>query len=453
METSASLGPLLKTIRESQMITPQAVQEATGIDISLLSRIENGKRLPNQKHIQLLAALYDCDERLLMVQRESDQLVKSMAYYPDIAYDTLKAAEDKVRYGTKYISLFQDQLFRKPVSLESRRYIGSKAKLCDWIFSVILNECPETHSFCDLFAGTASVANRAIPYYDKVLINDFLYSNNAVYQGFFGRGEWDKEKLSKIIGQYNELNPDKLEDNYFSENFGDTYFSRPIAKQIGYIRQDIEDRKEDLTQKEYYVLIASLIYSMDKIANTVGHYDAYLKKAIEPKTLTIRMIDAHSMENVELYQRNANELVREISPDIVYIDPPYNSRQYGSAYHLLENVTLWKKPPVTGVARKPTMPLSKSSYCTNHATEAFQDLVDGISAKYIVVSYNNMAKKGNGRSNAKIDDKDLTGILSAKGEVQVYSHAHKAFTTGKSNINDNLERLFICKVKSNGVEN
>ena len=56
-----------------------------------------------------------------------------------------------------------------------------------------------------------------------------------------------------------------------------------------------------------------------------------------------------------------------------------------------------------------------------------------------------MAEKGNGRSNAKITDEDIMRILSAKGEVKVFSESYKAFTTGKTVIDDNEERLFLCK--------
>ena len=49
---------------------------------------------------------------------------------------------------------------------------------------------------------------------------------------------------------------------------------------------------------------------------------------------------------------DSNELVKNIEADLVYIDPPYNSRQYCDAYHLLENVARWEKPEVFGVARK-----------------------------------------------------------------------------------------------------
>ena len=67
-----------------------------------------------------------------------------------------------------------------------------------------------------------------------------------------------------------------IEDNYVSINYGDKYFSADDAKVIGFIRQDIEDRYNGngISEKEYYILLSSLIYSLDRAANTVGHYDA-----------------------------------------------------------------------------------------------------------------------------------------------------------------------------------
>ena len=89
----------------------------------------------------------------------------------------------------------------------------------------------------------------------------------------------------------------------------------------------------------------------------------------------------------------------------------------------------------------------KSDYCTQKATVAFENLIDSIHAKYILLSYNNMANKGNARSNARITDDELLAALEAKGEVTVFSQDYKAFTTGKSDIKDNQERLFLCKVR------
>ena len=129
----------------------------------------------------------------------------------------------------------------------------------------------------------------------------------------------------------------------------------------------------------------------------------------------------------------------------MYIDPPYNSRQYCDAYHLIENVARWQMPEVSGVARKPDRSALKSEYCTKQAEAAFGDLISHITAKYILLSYNNMANKGNGRSNAKISDEAIMRVLEAKGKVEVFSESYKAFTTGKSNIEGNEERLFLCK--------
>ena len=141
---------------------------------------------------------------------------------------------------------------------------------------------------------------------------------------------------------------------------------------------------------------------------------------------------------------DTNELAPEIEADLIYIDPPYNSRQYCDAYHLLENVARWEKPEVFGVARKMDRTALKSDYCTQKATVAFEKLIDSIHAKYILLSYNNMANKGNDRSNAKISDNDIVRILSKKGKVKVFSEDYKAFSTGKSDIQANQERLFLC---------
>lgn len=172
------------------------------------------------------------------------------------------------------IDLLQNTAFRKPISLENRRYIGSKAKLTEWIMTLIDSETENVSTFVDIFAGTASVSNQAIQKYNRIIINDILYSNSIIYRGFFGAGKWDESKLSEIIASYNLLNPDNLEENYFSENFGGKFYEHSTAKIIGYIRQDIEYMKPELTEKEYNILLTALIYGIDKIANTVGHFDA-----------------------------------------------------------------------------------------------------------------------------------------------------------------------------------
>ena len=141
-------------------------------------------------------------------------------------------------------------------------------------------------------------------------------------------------------------------------------------------------------------------------------------------------------------------LVKKLKADIVYIDPPYNSRQYSSAYHLLENLTKWEKPRVFGTTGKSENSSTKSEYCTKSATSKFRELIKDINTKYIILSYNNMRKNGSPRSQSIMDDSDILSILQEKGEVSVYEKDFKQFNAGKSTKDDLKERVFICKVNN-----
>lgn len=329
--------------------------------------------------------------------------------------------------------------------INNRRYLGNKYKLLPFITGVVNDECPNITSIADIFAGTGAVSSA---FTDKVIItNDLMYSNYICNYAWFGAEEYDPQTIIDCVIRYNSLCD--LEDNYMTDNFSDTYFSRDDCAKIGYIREDIECLYENgsINKRERAILITSLLYAMDKIANTCGHYDAYRKGVVFDKTLElyVPLAEVHNNADNKCYNTDANELVKKIKSDLVYIDPPYNSRQYCDAYHLLENVARWEKPEVFGVAKKMDRSSMKSKYCTQSATEAFGLLIKDINAKYILLSYNNMAAKGNDRSNAKISDDDILRILNQKGEVKVFSESYKAFTTGKSDIDDNQERLFLCR--------
>jgi len=152
-------------------------------------------------------------------------------------------------------------------------------------------------------------------------------------------------------------------------------------------------------------------------------------------------------QNNEIHHTDANLLIRDIECDVLYLDPPYNSRQYCDAYHLLENLSLWQKPEVFGVAKKFDRSKIKSDYSLKAASESFDDLIRNAKCKYILLSYNNMGDRGNSRSNAKISDADIIKSMSKRGEVKIFEKDYKAFTTGKSKHDDNKERVFFVKVE------
>lgn len=331
-------------------------------------------------------------------------------------------------------------------SLESRRYIGCKTKLVDWIFGLINEHTRDVHSFCDIFSGTGVVAHRALQQYERVVVNDFLYSNNVMYRAFFAPTEWNMEKVQSIINEFNTVDPHKIRDNYFSKNFGGKYFDADTAKIVGFLRERLQKMKHSLSDKEYAVLLASLIYSIDRRANTLGHFEAYIKKGIAiQEPFVLRMIDAESYESVEIHQEDANRLARSVDVDLTYLDPPYNSRQYSRFYHVYENLVQWKKPKLYGAAMKPKEE-NMSDYCRNAALTAFADLVSRIKSRYLVVSYNNTYHSKSSSSENKIKLEQLEDTLNKCGRTQVFNHEFKAFNSGKTEFDDHREYLFITEV-------
>lgn len=325
--------------------------------------------------------------------------------------------------------------------LQNRRYIGNKYKLIEWIFSILDKEC-DGKSFTDIFAGTGVVAAVASKHFEEIILNDFLFSNEAIYKAFFGNGNWDPEKINSVIKDYNNISGEDLDENYFSLNFGGKYFSKNSAKIIGFVRENIEKNKKHLTDREYNMMISSLLYSVDKIANTVGHYDAYFKKEFIEDNFFMRPIDPIEVKAVSIFREDANLFAKQVKTDIVYIDPPYNSRQYSRFYHVLETLTKWDKPKLHGTALKPE-PENMSDYCRMSAKDRFAELVNDIHAKYLVVSYNNTYDSKSNSSQNKITLEEIKDILSQKGKTKVFEKDYRHFNAGNTDFNNHKEYLFV----------
>lgn len=332
-----------------------------------------------------------------------------------------------------------------PYQIWNRRYTGSKYKLSSWISDLIQDNCVG-NSFCDMFAGTAIMSKKMIDNFDEIYINDFLYSNEVIYKAFFEQSNYNFPKLEILKNDFMKVPLSQISENYVSENFGDKFFSSNDARRIGYIREQIECN-DDLNEKEKNILLASLLYSLDKAANTVGHYDAYIKGKQINDTFTFELIEPYVFKNKKIHisRLDANVLARSIKCDIVYIDPPYNSRQYSRFYHVLENITKWKKPELFGTACKPKAE-NMSEYCRSSATRTFEELISSLKCKYIVVSYNNTYNSKSSSSRNKISLADIKCILENKGTVSVFEKEHQYFNAGKTELPNHKELVFITKV-------
>lgn len=357
----------------------------------------------------------------------------------------------------KLIKLHKKEIVNfKKLDINQRRYLGSKKKLIPFLHQLLneLNISDEIETVVDIFAGTGVVGHSFNKSGNRIITNDLLYSNYLAHVAFLGNEKIDEVKLQENIIEWNKINPEKLEINYFSDNFTDTYFNYENCLKIGYIREEIERlfQSGEVNFRERAYLITALIYSVDKIANTVGHYDAYRKvKEDLNRVLKIEMLNIAEAEmntNNEQYKMDSNELIKIIDSDLLYIDPPYNSRQYSDNYHLLENLAEWKKVEVFGVAKKMNRSHIKSKYSGKNASEAFSDLINNARAKYIIVSYNDMGESGNSRSQATINDFHLLSALKSKGQVTIYIKKFNQFSaTSMSKSKEDLkERFFLCAV-------
>lgn len=330
-------------------------------------------------------------------------------------------------------------------NLQNRRYIGNKYRLLGFIDSVLEGEKAKFSSVADVFAGTGVVSAHLMEKGKKAIINDNLYSNYIFYQAWLSGGEYSEHKVKQLLDYYNGSD-EFMGENYFSEHFAGTYYAYGDAKRIGAIREHLEGMRAKLTVREYAILLSSLLYTADRIANTVGHFESFLAKAPTEKGVVLQELHIEKYETVpDIYQADANELIRQIKADVLYLDPPYNARQYVNFYHLLENLAEWKKPPVSGKTLKMPRDEKKSRYSQARAAEALKDIVMNADAKYILLSYNNTYSANSGASINKISEEEIMSILKEAGSVSRFETDYRFFNSGKTDFSGHREMLYWCK--------
>lgn len=317
--------------------------------------------------------------------------------------------------------------------IHNREYTSYENELMDWI-NEVLSECCIGNTFFDLFGGTGIVPKYLIDKYDNYIINDLLHSNEVIYKGFFMQKEFDFNKLEDIKLNYAMINKDFLGDNYVSLNYGNKFFELKEAKLIGYIRQDIEDKYKNnyIREKEYYILLASLLYSIDKVTNNLGDYKAYLKNKENKYKFEFDLINPIKLkekQSISIYRKDVNELVKEVNCDIAFLNLPYSSHQYSRYNDVLENITKCEKSELYEVDLKPDAKNTSDCY-GKFLVKRFKDLINSLDTKYIAVIYN----LNNNSFEKEITLKEIEEILTSKGETKKFEQSHK-------------EILFITKVK------
>ena len=344
------------------------------------------------------------------------------------------------------------------------RYYGNKTKLLPFIENVVKSTgINGTSNFVDLFSGTSSVGRHFKKLGYTVISNDNLEFSYAISKTYIELNEQPLfTKLCKelrvsdfdCIFDYLNTNKDYVEGfiyNHYSPNGGRMYFTDLNALKIDTNRTLFEEWKNEglITELEYYYLLTSLLQAINLVSNVPGTYAAYLKtwdkRALNPLVLQpIEIIKSNN--NNKAYKRNANDIISYISPDILYLDPPYNSRQYASNYFILELVAEgWfdSVPEIYGETGMRKYENQKSDYASkSKALSAMQDLISkSLKSKCILLSYSN---------EGIIPIYKLQETLEKVGKVTIYRQNHKRYKSINQTEGDPKETTeFLFEVTTN----
>jgi adenine-specific DNA-methyltransferase len=320
-------------------------------------------------------------------------------------------------------------------------YIGSKYKLSSWIKDEINKKIdPKGKIFCDIFAGTGIVGRVFKKDVKQVIANDIEYYAYVLNRNYIGNHKNLKEKLEVIDCLNNlPLRDDGFIYNNYCSPANRLYFSDENGKKIDTIRMEIEKFKYD--EDLYYFLLASLIVSADKVANTASVYGAFLKKlkksAQKEMILEPAIYEENDNEHL-VFQNDANEVIKQIEGDILYLDPPYNQRQYGANYHLLNTIAEYKKFEPKG--KTGLRNYFKSSYCKkNEVLNSFEDLIKNAKFKYIFLSYND---------EGLMSEEDVQNIMSKYGNYELVKKEYQRYKADKMRVykkDKTFEYLHILK--------
>ena len=309
-------------------------------------------------------------------------------------------------------------------------YIGSKHKLSSWIKEVIVDRVGELKDliFCDIFAGTGIIGRVFKKSVKSVIANDIEFYSYVLNRNYI-KNHRPLKRAKELIDSLNSL--DGI-DGFIYTNYclgsgsGRQYFSDENGKKIDAIRNKIEEwfKNTKIDEDEYYFLLASLIESADKVANTASVYGAFLKhlKKSAKKRLILEPAYFEINDNEhKVLQEDANLLIKRVGGDILYLDPPYNHRQYGANYHLLNTIAEYKpfKPKGISGLRK----YSRSKYCRkNEVYQAFDELIKSAKFRYIFLSYNN---------EGLMSQENIEDIMSKYGKYSLEKIKYQRFKADK----------------------
>jgi len=316
------------------------------------------------------------------------------------------------------------------ITTKGVRYLGSKNKLIPLIVEVIEGLETSEKTLIDVFTGTTRVAQAFKGLGYKVTTSDMSWASEA-YSHAMVCNDGNNQHLQQHIDDLNALEgvPGWLTENYCDvviqvnskKPIYEEVEGRKTKKKVG-TKEVVEDvriqvwkphngAKADAIREKIEAyrgmpygdkmsLIASLIFALDKVDNTVGLQQAYLKdwksKRVD-ENLHLKLLPSPKGPAGSHITGDALKIVYPRA-EIAYLDPPYTPADYSTYYHIWDSITRWDKPELTLKTNR-RIDRSKSNkekrdknmispwYSKKAAFEATKQLVDRLPVRYVVFSY------------------------------------------------------------------
>jgi adenine-specific DNA-methyltransferase len=302
------------------------------------------------------------------------------------------------------------------------RYIGSKEPIIEFLITNFEKHSPGFKTFADMFSGTNVVSKNILLLDNVIKVEAFDMSTYSQALGSFVNPNIT-ESFIKYLNYLDNL--ELIESDVFNEfSIGGTpktlsidklknqnvksrmFFSEQVGKKIDTIRTELikNFKSGKINENTKNLVLALVLRYADSNANTTGIYGAYLKneKKSEKKFLTEEIIDELKSINFnDSKEFNFNRMPIEESlknienKDIIYFDPPYNTRKYESNYQILEyisdidfDISYIKKDTISALpSKKINNPFGQKSKTYG----IFEKMISEGSkkAKVVIISYSN----------------------------------------------------------------
>ena len=342
------------------------------------------------------------------------------------------------------------------------RYIGNKTRLLPFILRTLERSGIGVGSVHDSFAGTASVSRALKEKGWRVHSSDLLMSS-YVFQRAYVVAETADPLLSDMADALASLSP--LE-GFISEHFSPSrrsgaslrmYFTTENAGRIDAAREELEIWRKagTISEDSYYLLLAAIIEGADRVANTAGVYASYMKRWQPNAKRRFEVVPEKPIKGAqpaEATLMDATEAAKAIGEvDLLYIDPPYNSRQYVAYYHIPEILARgWSDsaPAIRGKVGLLAGEEGRSQWSHGRRVQKlFSTLLAATGARHALISFNS---EGHLAPDALLS---LLTKASADGKVAHFTQRYRRYRADSEregrhyHRNMALEHLYLVRLR------